>query len=373
MDRHIQTVLVILIAADAGLSLCVGCGTQVGIAASPADVYVEVGDTADITVVAVMDIGAARTVSSPLTLGSSDETIAAVSDEAVIGVAEGEAVVAISDGTFSTTAVVHVVAVGTLPDNLVVTPTSVVCDTESGDTQLKVFAIFATGATEDVTDQATYESSDTDVALVTVDGAVVCISNGGAEITTRYFNASEVIDVAVEEPPPESIAFGSSTLECTAGESHAVQVLAYWEDGSTTDVSLSAAYRSTDMSVATVYFGQVYCRSEGTANIIASVSGVTSVLSVGVDTAASSEAVGLYISPSSIACSVSETAEFSVIAEFGDGSLVDVTADNRTQYQSSDPTVAPVVLGQVWCVQQGQAIVQASYGDLTAAATVTVP
>ena len=343
------------------------------IAASPAELYVEVGDTTTITVVAVMDIGASKAVSTPLTLGSSDETIAVVSDETVTGVAEGEAVVAISDGTFSTTAVVHVVAVGTLPDDLVVTPTSVVCDEESDDTQLAVFAIFATGATEDVTDQAAYESSDTDVALVTVDGVVVCVSEGDAEITARYFNASEVIDVTVEEPPPESIAFGSPTLECTAGESHAVQVLAYWDDGSTTDVSFSATYRSTDTSVATVYFGQVYCRSEGTANIIAAVSGVTSVLSVGVDTAASSEIVGLYISPSSIDCDVAETAEFSVIAEFGDGILVDVTSDSQTEYESSDTTVAPVVLGQVWCVQQGQAIVQASYGDLTAAATVTVP
>jgi len=364
-----------LVASAAGLTLCAGCGTQVGIAASPSEIYVEVGGTATVSVVAVMDIGSPVVVSESLTISSSDEAIAVVSGQDITGIAEGTAVLAITDGVFTTTANVHVVAAGTLPAELVVTPTSVFCTPESDDTQLEAFAVFTTGAGEDVTDRTLYSSSDSSIAVVTTQGVVVCVGEGETSITAEYLGVSEAVEVVVGAIAPRALNFSSSTLACTAGELYEVQVLASWEDGTTTDVSLSATYSSSDTSVATALLGQVYCQSEGTANIIAAVSGVTSVLSVEVEAVAAdpNELVDLRISPSSIDCGLAQVAEFAVIAEFGDGSTVDVTGSSETQYLSSDSSiVALVVVGQVWCVQQGQAIVQASYGDLVASATVTV-
>ncbi len=375
MNRHMLHVGKMLVASAAGLTLCAGCGTQVGIAASPSEIYVEVGGTATVSVVAVMDIGSPVVVSESLTISSSDEAIAVVSGQDITGIAEGTAVLAITDGVFTTTANVHVVAAGTLPAELVVTPTSVFCTPESDDTQLEAFAVFTTGAGEDVTDRTLYSSSDSSIAVVTTQGVVVCVGEGETSITAEYLGVSEAVEVVVGAIAPRALNFSSSTLACTAGELYEVQVLASWEDGTTTDVSLSATYSSSDTSVATALLGQVYCQSEGTANIIAAVSGVTSVLSVEVEAVAAdpNELVDLRISPSSIDCGLAQVAEFAVIAEFGDGSTVDVTGSSETQYLSSDSSiVALVVVGQVWCVQQGQAIVQASYGDLVASATVTV-
>ncbi len=173
---------------------------------------------------------------------------------------------------------------------------------------------------------------------------------------------------------PRALDFASSELTCEPDEWHQVVVLASWPDGSTTDVSLSATYSSSDPSVAVASPAQVRCISEGTATIIADVLGVIGVLEVDVQAAAvdPDELVDLRISPASVACDLTQTADFTVIAEYGDGSTVDVTSSSQTQYQSSDSTVALILQSEVLCIQQGQATVQATFGELVVSATVNV-
>lgn len=374
VSRHMLCVEKALAAAITGLILCAGCGTQVGIAASPSEIYVEVGATAAVTVVGVLDTGSFTAVSAPLTITTSDSAIVTVSGEVVMGVMEGTAVLTITDGVFTTTAKVHVVAAGTLPTELVVTPTSVSCTPVSDDIQLEVFAIFASGAGEDITDRASYGSSDSSIALVTLEGLVVCVGEGEATVTAQYRGVSDTINVGVGATPPLAIAFSTSTLTCAPGESHGVQVLASWEDGSTTDVGPSAAYSSTDDTVAAASLGQVQCLSEGSATIVADVLGVIGVLEVDVQAVATDpdELVDLRISPSSVDCDLAQAAVFAVIAEYGDGRTADVTSSSQTQYLSADSSVALVLQGQVLCVQQGQTTIQATFGDLVASVTVNV-
>ncbi len=374
MNTHMLRVGKMSVSSIVALTLCAGCGTQVGIAASPSEIYVEVGGTAALSVFALMDVGSPVAVSQPLTISSSDEAIAAVSGQNITGIAEGTAVLGITDGVFTTTAEVHVVAAGTMPTELVVTPTSVSCTPQSDDTQLEVFAIFTTGVGEDIAGLASYGSSDSSIALVTSEGVVVCVGEGDATITAQYLGVSDTISVAVGATPPLAIAFAPSTLTCSPDESYEVQVLASWDDGTTTDVSLSATYSSNDTLVATASLGKVYCLSEGPATILAGVSGVTSVLSVEVGAVAADpdELVDLRIIPSSVDCDLSQAAAFVVIAEYGDGSTVGVTSGSRTQYLSADSSVALVFEGQIICVQQGQTSIQAMFGEHTASATVNV-
>ncbi len=369
--KHIGKALLLLFG---GMTLCAGCGTQVGIAASPSEIYLEVGETAAVNIIAVMDLGATATVSEPLTMTSSNEEIAVVSDQQVTGVDEGTAVLAITDGVFTTTADVLVVAAGTLPTELVVTPTSVPCTPESDDTQLEVFAVLSTGSSLDVTDRVSYSSTNANIALVTAEGLVVCVGEGQAAITAEYIGVSDAIAVTVGAIPPGALDFSRTTLTCEAGEWHQVQVSATWDDGSTTDVSQSAAYSSSDTSVATASVGQVQCLSEGSATITADVTGVTGVLSVNVQAvpAEPDELVTLRISPSSVECGMAEAAAFAVLAEYGDGTTLNVTTNTQTQYQSSDTMVAMILQGQVLCAQSGQATISAAFGGLMASASVNV-
>jgi hypothetical protein len=84
------------------------------------------------------------------------------------------------------------------------------------------------------------------------------------------------------------------------------------------------------------------------------------------------ELAALYITPSNIDCRSTQVAYLAVIAEYGDGTTVDVTGSPEIQYQTSDGTVALVYQGQLLCSDQGQATIQATFRDLAATATVTV-
>jgi len=300
--------------------------------------------------------------------------VVAVSGQVVGGMAEGTAVITITDGVFTTTAVVHVVAAGTLPVQLVITPASIACTPVSEHTQLEVFAVLTTGQSQDVTELVTYTSSDSNVALITAEHEVVCVEDGEAAITAEYLGVSDTIEVSVGFAPPSEVRFAPSTLTCEVGQVHQVQVLASLEDGSVLDATLAATYISSDNAVAVAALGQVQCVAEGDATIIADVAGVTDSLAVEVEPAAPDPdaLVALSISPSFLDCNAGEVAVFTVIAEYGDGQAYDVTGAAETQYQISDESVAMLFQGQILCLQQGQATIQAAFGGLVAAATVNV-
>ena len=358
----------------AGMGLCSGCGTQIGIAASPSEIYVEVGGTAPVNVLAIWEIEAPTPVTEPLTINSSNEAVALVSEQVVTGVSEGTAVLAITDGVFDTAATVHVVAPDTIPAELVITPSSVSCVPDSDGPQLEVFAVFPGGAGEDITDRASYSTADSSIALVTAEGAVVCVGSGTTVITAEHVGVADTIIVSVGPIPPVAVAFEFPTLACEVGQWQEVSVLALWEDETTTDVSLSAEYVSTDRSVAIASQGFIQCINEGAATITADVSGVTGELDVNVQpvTADPEAIVDLRISPASVECSPAQPAEFTVIADYGDGRTADVTEDDRTQYQTSNSNVALVIQNQVVCIGQGQATVQATFGEFAATVTVNV-
>ena len=364
-----------LVGLTFGLALCAGCtGTQIGIIAVPAVIYIEVGGTATVNIMGVMDRGSNTQLEGPFTLTSSDETIVVVSGHMVGGMAEGTAIVTITDGTFTTTAVVNVVAAGTLPTQLVITPASIACTPVSDRTQLEVFAVLTAGQSQDVTDLATYTSSDSDVTLITEDHEVVCVEDGDATITVEYLGVSDSIEVSVGVAPPSSVTFSPASLTCEEGELYQVQVLASLEDGTTLNATLAATYVSSDASVAVAAQGVVQCVSEGEATIIADVQGVTDSLAVEVEAASADPdaLVALSINPAVLSGTPGAVVAFTVLAQYGDGQTYDITTNTQAQYQISNTNVAMLFQGQVVCLQQGQASIQVTFGGLTATATLSV-
>ena len=354
-----------------GLNLIAGCGTQIGIAASPSTLYVEVGGTTTVGAVTVMSNGSSTAVSTALAVTSSDLNIATVAGAVVTGVAEGTVTLTITDGTYETTATVHVVAEGTLPDNIEVTPASVQCTPESDDTALRVIGVFDPDRNEELTEVASYSSSDTSVALVTADLEIVCLTAGTAEIEASYLGLTDSVVVTVSPVPPTGLAVLPETLECMAGEQYYVQVQATWADGSTTDVSTLASYSSAAPAVAVAGGGVVACQAVGTTTIEVSYNGVSASQAVEVSGDAT-ELVDLAIQPSSISCVMPGYAEFAVVATYGDGHTEDVTDDPALTLSTSDPTITQPIGDQFSCSQAGSATIQAEFGDLTATASVVV-
>ena len=374
MWRGMQKFVMTMTVAFTGLVLCAGCATQVGIAANPDELFVEVGDTVTLNVVAVMSLGTPSAITTGLTVTSADESIATVTDLVITGVAEGTTTLSITDGVYAAEASVTVVAVGTLPTELIVRPTSISCTPDSADTPLEIFAVLDAGTGEDVTDQVALSSSNNAVALVTADEEVACISAGSATVTGSYLGFGVSIPVTVGASPPVSVQVNPSSFTCEEGEIRLVQVLATFSDGSTDNITLSAGYTSTDTAVAQAAAGQVLCIAEGTATIVAGISGVTDSVTVTVEqfTGDADELVNVRIDPTTINCTAAQSVSVSVIAQYGDGSTVDVSRSNRTAYQSSDTGVALAIPGEVFCLDSGAATIQASFDGLAGQATVNV-
>jgi len=358
----------------AALCLCPGCGTQIGLSATPSEVFVEVGGSTMLNVVAVMDIGAPRPASSGLTLSSSNPGVASVSGQVITGVAEGSTVVTVSDGTFTTTATVTVVAAGTIPTSLVLSPASVDCTTESDPTQLSVFAVFSSGSSEDVTDSVAFSSSNSAVAVVTTEGSVVCVSPGTTTVTAEYLGESGSTAVTVGAVPPESVTVVPDSITCEVGQTESVMVLAVGAGGGATDASASATYTSGDNAVATASAGHVNCVAVGSTTITANVSGVLGTVAVEVVAveAAPDELVALRFSSATLNCAVTGAPTFTLTAEFGDGHTEDVTHSDATAYRSDNSNIVLVLNNEPTCVQRGTTTLRADYGGLTASAIVVV-
>lgn len=356
------------------LLMVAGCATQIGIAASPSEIFIEVDGSREVTVVTVTDLGPSAPVKDPLKITSADTDIATIDGGSVVGVSEGTTELTITDGTFTTTATVNVVPAGTLPTRLVVTPTAITCTPESEDTQLDVFATLTSGTSVDISADAIYGSNDSTVALVTAEGTVVCVNSGSAQIAVQYLGLAILVDVTVHGVPPASVVFTPTDLLCEVGDMPAVQISATDDQGLVTDVTSTAGVSSSATGVATFGAGAVQCVAEGTATITANVNGVIAQLPVEVvqQIVDPNQLVSIAPVPANVACNVTQVAPFSIVGQLGDGSTVDVSADPLIMYASSDSNVVLILNGQPVCVQRGQAAVQITLGALQTTATVTV-
>ncbi|MHC5109557.1 MAG: hypothetical protein ACYTHJ_06725 [Planctomycetota bacterium] len=350
------------------------CGTPVGIDVVNSDIFVEVGGSTAIEVVSVSDLGNPTAYEGELTITSSDETVAEVAGRTVRGLQIGTAELDITDDTFSTSANVTVVATGTLPTQLVITPASITCTTDSEDTPLQVFGVFSNGSSEDITDLVSFESSNNNIALITSDGAVVCVNVGTAAISVSYLGLSGSVVTTVETAPPTSIDFLPPALTCVPGIIQPIQVTATDANGSTSDVTLSATYVSGNPSVALAIDGEITCFEEGQTLVTAEVQGVTGSMVVNVEPPPPSpiDEAELSVTPSIIDCTAARVVPLTVTVTFPDGTTVDLTNSPETRYESSDVAVAQASQGQVLCVQVGAARVQISAGEFSTEVLVNV-
>ena len=191
---------------------------------------------------------------------------------------------------------------------------------DDGETQATATAVFQDGPTQDRTDQATFESNDTDVAEVTDGGAIAAGETGTAEITATLpeengdgtVTGSAVINVGLitdldVELADDRVRFGSGVnpTETTSVDS----VTATLADGSTTDVTsdvdLTVTPATDDADLVDVNDDLTIAPTEeatGTATIRAELQGETATDDVTV-----SRVVQKTVQDNSVSFSESET------------------------------------------------------------------
>lgn len=326
--------------------------------ADPEDLAIRTDEEAEISLVAVYADGSEEVVSgSEAEWTSSNESVAVVEDGFVTGYDAGTAIITATYGTRSVTVEVNVDILQTLKldaDKLLLD--------EEDSQQLTLTATYIDGTEEDITDIATWSSSDSEIAFV-YKGNVFAQEMGTAQITATYggITVSAVVKVSV----PNSLKLSPDELSIDVNEDYQVALIATYEDGTEQDVSTEAQWSSSDTQIAQVTEGLITGIDEGNVTITAVYNNQTLTMEVEVGTASNLE-------PSTrlLTLSVNESQQIQLTAYDQDGNTKDVTEE--AQWSSNNSSVAGVYQGNVTAYSKGKAEITATYASLTVTIDVEV-
>ncbi|HET6818277.1 MAG TPA: Ig-like domain-containing protein [Mycobacteriales bacterium] len=253
------------------------------------------------------------------------------------------------------------------PSSVTLSPTNP--SVTAGGTQAFVAtAHYDDGSTTDVTSQATWSSSDPTVATVTA-GTATGKAQGAATITATYHGVQGGTTLTVAAPTLTSFAVTPSTANVAKGATTKLTATGTYSDGSTKDLSDSAAWATDTSSVATVdTHGVVTGVSQGGPATISATFGAFMASSAVTVTAAVVTAVT--VAPGTNSVPLGDSAPFTASATWSDGSVTDVTSS--ASWSSSNTAVATVTGGAASTKSVGGTTISATAGGKTGTASLTV-
>lgn len=391
---------VFVLALAGSTAALIGCSSsQVDtVAVSPTSQSLAVGQTAQFTATGTIGHGkhpsTTTDVTSTVTWTSSATSIATVSASGLVtAVSAGTTTITASmhgfTGVLSASATVTVTGTGGGTGNTNVTSISVIPGTQSvaapGQSgQFIAIGTTSNGATSNLTSQATWSSSSTQIATISSSGQANAVGQGTATITALYKNSDN------------SVATGTATFQVVGGSSQQITALTLYPNaesavqaqttqffvlgtqGSTglqIDVSGQVVWSSTNPAVATVGTtgsgtpGQVTALSPGSTTITATYTNqdasstkVIAQATYSVTTGPSGDLLSINVVPADVTVSnKGMTAQYLAFGTFSSGAPVrDIT--NQVTWISLLPEIASINTGGSAGEQAGLATSQGYTG-----------
>jgi trimeric autotransporter adhesin len=220
----------------------------------------------------------------------------------------------------------------------------------------------------DVSASVTWTSSNVSVAVMN-GASAFGVAAGSSTIKAVLNGKSATASLTVTGLTVVKIDVLPSTLTLAPMASSALKAQATFSDGSTQDVSSSAAWASANGAVVSVSGqGVVFAVIGGQTDVKATFQGQTGTCHV---TVPSVTLTGLLVSPASPTLFVGAQQQLTAMGTYSDGSMQDLTL--QCSWSSQPPSVATVTaFGRVTAVSTGMAQVTAHFGALSASASVTV-
>ena len=152
---------------------------------------------------------------------------------------------------------------------------------KSGESvDLKVTATLSDGSERDVTDKAEWKTSSYKVAQVSK-GKVKALNSGKAKITAKY--GSKTVTIALDVDTLKYLQTDKVTLTMKVGDKATVAAIATYVDGSESNVSKPALWKSSRITTASVKDGVIQANGKGKATITVSYAGVKTKVNVVVE------------------------------------------------------------------------------------------
>jgi len=249
-------------------------------------------------------------------------------------------------------------------------------------------AIYSDASTRDVSNMSTWNSSDTDVAIMISMGFRSGIASAQAPGTTTvkatYMGLSATATLTVTDADLLELQVTPVTASVKVGQNQQFQAVGLYSDGSNRNLTFQATWESSDPSVADVSNamgpggpfgmprGQATGLSPGTTTIKASYMGFSDS---GTLTVTAAKIVSLDVSPVAASLIVGDMQQYQVVALFDDGTSNNVTFG--ATWTSSDDKVADISngfmsKGQATALAGGTTTITAAYMGLTGTASLTV-
>ncbi|MGO0063287.1 cadherin-like beta sandwich domain-containing protein [Brevibacillus fluminis] len=138
------------------------------------------------------------------------------------------------------------------------------------DKQLRLTATLSNKDTQDVTDLATWSTSNPAIAAVDENGKLTAIAPGTAIITATYGGRKTDTSIEVSEAKVvKRLSVNKRTISISAGKGQQVKLTAYYQDHSKQIVTELAEWSSEDETIASVKNGVIVGKTEGTVEILA--------------------------------------------------------------------------------------------------------
>jgi hypothetical protein len=136
-----------------------------------------------------------------------------------------------------------------------------------GTASLTATALYVSGSTETVTIKTDWNSGETDIATVYA-GVVTAKKEGTAVITATYMGKTVIVNVTVTKHV-RSLIKDKQKIDLRKGQSEQISITAYYDDGSSENVTTKSEWNIDNGSIATVVNGLVTGQSSGAAVVTA--------------------------------------------------------------------------------------------------------
>lgn len=368
---------------QAASTVTVSTATLKSIKVTPPSATLALKGALGLTATGTYDDGSTAELTASVIWNSSPQGVVSVDNVTrpglVTALAAGVATVTASLGVVSGSASIVVSSAALV--KLTVTPSSASV-VDGLNLPLRATGTYADGLVLDVTGQAMWSSSDSNVASVSnatgLQGLVTGVRAGKATVTATLGGVAASASITVTAATLTRITVSPVTQTLAVGRKLQYVAVGTYSDGTTSNITAQASWTTGDSSVATVgnaggTQGQVSARGTGTTTVTAALGGVTGTATVTVTDPVRPRSVRVTPSPASAA--LGSPLQLAATAVYDDGSTRAVTT--AATWASSDTGVAVVSsasgsqgLATTWSA--GVCTISATYQGVTGSSALTV-
>lgn len=310
-------------------------------------------------------------ITGSVTWSSSNTGVASISTNSptqglATGIGAGTTTITATSGNISGTATLTVTS-ASATSLAIAGPASIALFVSQ---QFTVTATFSDGSTQDVTNVATWSSSSSSVATITVSGLVTGKSLGSTNISAAFESVNTSVPLTVDASNLNSIEIQDGTGSTAQGTKVTIVAIGHFNNGSTNNLSGIVTWQSSDGTIAS--FGSVNQLSAikpGTVTITATLGSISGSAQFTVTNATISF---ITVTPVNQTIPIGFHETYTAVGTFSDSSTHDIS--NSVIWSSDTPAVAAFgtagsSTGVASGVNQGTANISASFSYAGASQT----